>query len=143
MKNITSIIIALTCILFVSSCKKEELNDYKIKNITYEFTNINNCQLNDGGENGSSLSLRLQVNNPDYNNIYGLKIIFKQKKKKDDVQILSRELDLSFNDNEIITYRCIRFGNLSQGSYEVSIITMDGLESESYTMNVSRPPGAN
>lgn len=144
MKNSTYIIIAfLVGTLSLVGCKKEEYNDYVIQNITYDFTGLNDCEFSEGGANGSSLTLHLSVDNPDYTNIYGLKVIFKQKKKKDDVQILSRELSLWFEDDEINTYRCIRFGSLSSGTYVVSIMTMDGLESEPFTVNVARPSGAN
>jgi hypothetical protein len=138
------LIISILALAFIglSACKKKETNNYKITGSDYTFTQLNNCELSDGGANGSSLNITLYIENPDYNNIYGIKTWF-EGDKKDKNEEISRVIDLLFHDNEVTLYRCLRFGNLNSGTYTVTVVTMDGLESVPYSFKVVRPGGAN
>lgn len=124
------------------SCKKTEFNDYLINDIDYEFSGINDCLINDGGNNGSSLDITLFIDNPDYTDIYGIKTSYVGSNKDKSLQI-SRIINLSFQNDRISLYRCLRFVSSSSGTYTLSVITMDGLESKPYSFKINRPTGAN
>lgn len=138
------IIIPILAVAFISlnACKKKETNNYKITGSEYTFTQINNCNTPDGGANGSSLDITLYMDNPDYNDIYGIRTLYEGDKKEKSEQI-TRVIDIIFQDNEVSLYRCLRFGNSNSGTYTLTIVTMDGLESVPYSFNVIRPAGAN
>jgi len=125
-----------------SGCKKEELNAYEITDVQYEVTEINDCSLSSGGENGSSITFSLKTDNPNYDDIYGISYQVDLNTDEDE-NFITRELDLYFTDDELVIFRCVRFGQKSEANYSFRIVTFDGLRSEEFKIKVPRPAGAN
>lgn len=125
-----------------SGCKKEELNAYVISDVQYEVTDINNCSFSNGGDNGSSITFSLKTDNPNFDDVYGISYQVDLNSDEDE-NFVTRDLDLYFTGDELVIYRCVRFGQKSEANYSFRIVTFDGLRSEEFKVKVPRPAGAN
>lgn len=131
--------------LLINGCGKQfEEGDFAITSIQYEFTDLNDCTLSDGGSNGSSLTLKVGFEGISTEEIYGLWIESVFNNGGDPGAEDERDINVYMPEAEIRRFSCVRYGSSATSlKYTIRIIHVDGTYSKPVTIDVPRPLGGN